>query len=97
MKPLDPPHTIEGDPGATEILGLWAAHSELNVAIKVGGYHERGHDEASAWGIVAANFAKHVARALPQRYDETQAETNEKFRRSFLAELEEWSSDVTGE
>ena len=97
MKPLDPPNTIEGDPNATEMLRLWAAHSKLNVAINVGSYHEQGHDEAKAWGIIAADFAKHVARALHQRYDEPQSETIEKFRRSFLTELEDWSSDVTGE
>ncbi|NBV25183.1 MAG: DUF5076 domain-containing protein [Proteobacteria bacterium] len=97
MKPLDPPNTIEGDPNATEMLRLWAAHSKLNVAINVGSYHEQGHDEAKAWGIIAADFAKHVARALHQRYDEPQSETIEKFRHSFLAELEDWSSDVTGE
>ena len=56
----------------------------------------RGLDEAKAWGIIAADFAKHVARALHQRYDEPEAETIEKFRRSFLAELEDWTSDVSG-
>lgn len=35
MKPLDPPHTIEGDPNATEMLRLWAAHRRLNVVINV--------------------------------------------------------------
>ncbi len=97
MKRLNPPHTIKGDPNATEMLRLWAAHSKLNVTINVGSYHEQGHDEAEAWGIIAADLAKHVARALHQRYDEPQAETIEKFRRSFLAEVEDWSSDVSGE
>ena len=97
MNPLDPPHTIEGDPNATEMLRLWAAHNKLNVAINVGSYHEQGHDEAMAWGIIAADFAKHVARALHQRYDQPQSESMEKFRSAFLEELENWTSEVTGE
>lgn len=97
MKPLDPPDTIKGDPNATEMLRLWAAHRKLNVAINVGSYHEQGFDEATAWGIIAADFAKHLARALHQRYDQSQAETIDKFRNSFLVELEDWTSDVSGE
>ena len=97
MKPLDPPHTIKGDPKATEMLRLWAAHRKLNVAINIGTYYEQGLDEAEAWGTIAADFAKHVARALHQRYDEPQSRTMEKFRRSFLAELDEWSSEIAGE
>lgn len=97
MRPLDPPHNIDGDPKATEMLRLWAAHKKLNVAINVGTYHEQGHDEASAWGIIAADFGKHVARALQQRYGQPQLETLERFRRSFLAELDDSTSEVTGE
>ncbi|MCA9118225.1 MAG: DUF5076 domain-containing protein, partial [Planctomycetaceae bacterium] len=41
MQPLDPPHTIEGDPNATEMLRLWAAHRKLNVAINIGSFHEQ--------------------------------------------------------
>ncbi|MAT72219.1 MAG: hypothetical protein CMJ58_22160 [Planctomycetaceae bacterium] len=97
MKPLDPPHVIEDDPRATELLRLWAANGKLTVAMNVGCWHEQGHDEARAWGVVAADFAKHVARALSQRYGESQADVIEEFRAAFLAELNDWTSDVSGE
>jgi hypothetical protein len=64
MKPLDPPPTIEGDANATEMLRLWIAHNKLNVAINIGSYQESGHDEAQAWGVILADFAKHVSRAF---------------------------------
>lgn len=97
MKPLDPPHNITGDPKATEMLRLWAANRELCVAINIGSYESQGYDEAEAWGIIAADFGKHVARALHQRYGHPQQETLDKFRRSFLEELEHSTSDATGE
>ena len=63
MKPLDPPDTIKGDPKATQMLRLWSAHDQLNVAINIGCYEENWHDEAKAWGIIIADFVRHVCRA----------------------------------
>ena len=97
MKPLDPPPTIEGDPNATEMLRLWIAHHKLNVAINIGSYQESGHDEAQAWGVILADFAKHVSRALHQRYGHDPDETIEKIRELFLAELTEPTSAIEGE
>src|SRR5438552_12293774 len=85
MKALDPPHTINGDPNATEMLRLWAAHNKLNVAINIGSYEETGHDEAKAWGIILADLAKHVARALHQANGRAPDETIEVIRELFLA------------
>ncbi len=97
MRPLDPPHTIEGDPKATEMLRLWTAHNKLNVAVNIGSYEENGHDEANAWGIIIADFAKHVSRALDQRYGHDQDETLRKIKELFLAELRNPSSSIEGE
>jgi hypothetical protein len=94
---MNAPDTIEGDPDALEILRLWIAHEKLNVAIKIGHYEENGHDEAEAWGIIVADFAKHVSRALHQRYAKAPEETLRKIRDQFLAELEEPTSDAEGE
>jgi hypothetical protein len=96
MRPLDPPHTIEGDPEATEMLRLWAAHDKLNVSINIGCYEKAGHDEAKAWGIIIADFTKHVSRALSQRYGHAPEETIDKIRDIFLKELSEPTSDIDG-
>jgi hypothetical protein len=97
MKPLDPPHTIEGDPNATEMLRLWAAHNKMNVAINIGCYEENGHDEAHAWGMIIADFTKHVARALKQRYGHIEKDTIRKIKEGFAAELESPTSGIEGE
>ena len=97
VKPLDPPDTIEGDPKATEMLRLWAAHDKLNVAINVGCYEETGHDEAKAWRIMIAHFARLVCRALQQRYGKDPNETLQKIKDTFLAEVNEPTSEIDGE
>ena len=97
MKPLDPPHTIEGDPNATEMVRLWAAHNKMNVAMNIGCYQENGQDEAHAWGIMIADFAKHVARALNQRYGQSEEETIRKIKEGFMVEIENPTSGIKGE
>jgi hypothetical protein len=97
MKPLEPPNTIEGDPKATEMLRLWSAHDKLNVAINIGCYEESGHDEAEAWGIIIADFARHLCRALQQRYGKDPDETLQKIKGTFLAEVDHPTSEIDGE
>lgn len=97
MKSLDPPPAATTDPNATELLRLWAANEKLNVVINIGAYHERGYDEARAWGIIASDFARHVARALAQRYGKNEEQELAKIRDSFLQELEGPTSPISGE
>ena len=97
VKPLDPPPTIEGDPKATEMLRLWAAHNELQVAINIGCYEESEHDEAHAWGVILADCAKHVVNALKQRYGEDPDAALTRIRTAFLAEVDYPTQEVTGQ
>lgn len=94
MKPLDPPPGVESDPRATEMVRLWAANKKLNVMMNVGSYHEQGWDEANAWDMIAADFGRHVARALFQRYGFAEDETIRKFRAALIAELDQPTSAV---
>ncbi|MGN6544366.1 MAG: DUF5076 domain-containing protein [Aureliella sp.] len=97
MKSLDPPPAATTDPNATELLRLWAANKQLNVVINIGAYHESGHDEAHAWGIIICDFARHVARALVQRYGKNEEQELAKIRDSFLQELEGPTTPIAGE
>ena len=97
MKALDPPHTIEGDPTATEMLRLWAAHNQLMVSINIGCYEDSEHNEADAWGIILADCANHVANAMNQRYGENPDIVVERIRTAFLAELKHPTNPVSGE
>ena len=97
MKPLDPPNTIEGDPKATEMLRLWAAHGKLNVAINIGTYESSEIDEAEAWGTILSDCAHHVARALQQRYDLPIENSLRTIREAFMTETANPSTDFSGE
>ncbi len=97
MRPLDPPPAAASDPNSTELLRLWAANEDLDVAIKIGIYHDQGHDEANAWGIIMSDFARHVSRALAQRYGKNEEQEMAKIRDSFLREIAAPTSEVTGE
>jgi hypothetical protein len=97
MKALDPPPAAAADPNATELLRLWAANKKLDVVINIGSYEEQGYDEAKAWGIIISDFARHVARALAQRYGKNEEQEMAKIQDSFLRELGEPTSGISGE
>lgn len=97
MRALDPPPEAKTDPNATELLSLWAANGKLNVVIHIGSYHKQGHDEARAWGIIISDFARHVARALAQRYGKNEEQELAKIQDTFLRELGEPTSAIEGE
>lgn len=97
MNELSIPDGIEDDPKATEILRLWAANKELNVSIKLGSYHDRGFDEAEAWGVIITDFARHVARGLSQRYGLDEDKQLEKIKKGFLEEIWDPTTEIKGE
>jgi hypothetical protein len=97
MRTLNPPPSAATDPNATEMLRLWAANGKLDVVINIGAYEKQGHDEATAWGIIISDFTRHVARALAQRYQRNEEQEMAKIRDSFLREIVDPTSPVTGE
>lgn len=79
------------------MLRLWIADRKLEVIINIGVCADQGHDEAEAWGIIISDFARHVARALAQRYEKNEEQEMSKIRDSFLGELDDPTSPVEGE
>lgn len=97
MRALDPPPTASDDPDATEMLRLWVVNKNLDVVINIGIYEEAGYDEAEAWGVIISDFARHVARALAQRFSKNEEQELAKIRDSFVREMSGPSSDISGE
>ena len=97
MRELEPPPNAQHDPEATELLRLWAVKGKLDVAVDIGAFHERGHDEARAWGIIISDFTRHVARALSQRYGKNEEQEMAKIRDCYLGELKGPTSPISGQ
>ena len=58
---LEIPVTVEGDPNATEIARIWAAHGQQHVHLRSGLWADAGN-----WGIMLVDLARHVANAYEQ-------------------------------
>jgi hypothetical protein len=58
---LEIPPTVAGDPKATEIARIWAAHGQQHVHLRSGLWADAGN-----WGIMLVDLARHVANAYEQ-------------------------------
>ena len=58
---LEIPPTVEGDPRATEVARIWAAHGQQHVHLRSGLWADAGN-----WGIMLVDLARHVANAYEQ-------------------------------
>lgn len=84
------------DAEAVEMLRAWIAERGLHCSLKVGMYVEQGIDEERAWGIMLADVARHVSRALHREYGHVEADSIRRIRDSMLEELGEPTSEATG-
>jgi hypothetical protein len=65
MDALSIPPAALRDDRAIELARVWIAEQGLHCTLKVGLYAEDGVDrETSAWGIILADLAGHIADAL---------------------------------
>ncbi|KAB8042291.1 DUF5076 domain-containing protein [Janthinobacterium aquaticum] len=50
---------------AVEILRVWVAERQLHCSLKIGMYRDgMGIDEELAWGVILADAARHISKAL---------------------------------
>ncbi len=92
------PDAAREDPNAVEMLRVWIAGNGLHCSIKVGMYQEIGKvSEQKAWGIILADIARHLARALSRDRSTDAAEELRLIRQSLLTELAAPTSGVTGD
>ena len=81
---LEIPSTVEGDPNATEIARIWAAHGQQHVHLRSGLWADAGN-----WGIMLVDIARHVANAYEQDGGGDYFEVLARIREIFEAE---WNS-----
>ncbi len=85
------------DKNAVEMLRVWDAERQIYCAIHVGMYHETMNiPEGRAWGVILADVTRHIAEmAAASSVD--RAQTIREIRDSYLEELDNPTSDATGE
>lgn len=88
MNALEIPPNVQGDPNATEIARIWAAHGCQQVHIRTGIWSDAGN-----WGIMLADFAKHVANAYEEDGRGNYIEVLSRIREIFEAE---WNAPTDG-
>lgn len=81
---LEIPATVGGDPNATEIARIWAAHGQQHVHLRSGLWADAGN-----WGIMLVDLARHVANAYEQEGRGDYFEVLARIREIFD---EEWDS-----
>jgi Domain of unknown function (DUF5076) len=81
---LEIPATVAGDPKATEIARIWAAHGQQHVYLRSGLWADAGN-----WGIMLVDLARHVANAYEQDGRGDYFEVLSRIRQVFEAE---WDS-----
>lgn len=98
MKAIGIPPAALADPDAFEMARVWIAQQGLHCVLNVGTYRDSGFREATAWGVMLADMARHVADALLAAGDEKGAdEALAEIRRSIAVELDDPTSLATGE
>jgi hypothetical protein len=88
---LPAPAEVEGDPNATEVLRAWVANGGLVCALR-----PETWKDASSWGIVLADVARHVANAVKDVNGDDPAITVARIRAMFNRELSDPTDEATG-
>jgi len=76
------PESTKTDLKAQEILRAWVANGNLHVSLSVETWND-----PTAWGIVLADLAKHVAKAYQLHKQLDEAETLKRIKAVMDAEL----------
>ncbi|MBL8483648.1 MAG: DUF5076 domain-containing protein [Rhodocyclaceae bacterium] len=91
------PEAVLRDEDAVEMLRVWIAEQKLHCSIKVGMYRETmSISEEKAWGVILADIARHIAKALESGYSANEVDSLDKIRSAFLSELGGATSEAKG-
>ena len=91
-----PPAALR-DANAVELARVWIAEQGLHCSLKFGLYAHDGVDrETSAWGIILADLAGHIADALSAEGMGARAALFEAIVERFNEEVSAPSSERTG-
>ena len=96
MKPLVVPPAAQRDPDSIQMLSAWIAENGLHCSIKVGMWHEQGHDEPKAWGVLLADVVRHISNAIQEERGVPATETADCIVEALAAEFDQPTSKATG-
>ena len=92
-KEIDIPPGVLDDPERREMLRAWVAHEGLHSSLNIGQWGDR---EATGWGVLLSDVARHVANALHESTGAEIANIIEHIRDVFNDELDEPASPASG-
>ena len=82
---------------SVEMARLWVAKRGLHCVLNVGTYRDSGLREATVWGVMLADMARHLSDALVAAGLETSsASALDEIRDTMARELKSPTSDATG-
>lgn len=91
-----PPAALEDD-ASVEMARVWVAKQGLHCVLNVGTYRESGFREATAWGVILADMARHISHALRDNGLEANSESAlAEIQQTMIRELDQPTSDATG-
>lgn len=88
---LDVPAEVQRASVAREVLRVWLANDGLVCSLRPDAW-----DDATAWGIVLTDVARHVANAMQQLKGDDPATTLDRIRTVFNNELDGPTAEPTG-
>jgi hypothetical protein len=91
------PEAALEDENSVEMLRVWIAAKKLHCSMKVGMYKETSKiSEEKAWGVILADVARHLSKALESGYGVDARIALSTIRERFNDELNEPTSGVDG-
>jgi hypothetical protein len=91
-----PPAALEDD-ASVEMARVWVAQQGLHCVLNVGTYRDSGIREATAWGVILADMARHLSHALRNKGLEADSETAlAEIQEAMVRELDHPTSNATG-
>lgn len=98
MKSISVPPAALEDDAAVEMARVWVAKQGLHCVLNVGTYRDSGIREATAWGVILADMARHLSHAL--RDNGLEADSDKalaEIQQVMIRELDHPTSNATGE
>jgi Domain of unknown function (DUF5076) len=98
MKSIGIPPAALQDETSVEMARVWVANKGLHCVLNVGTYRDSAFREATAWGVMLADMARHVSDALVAAGMEMDAAAAlDEIRNTMLRELGAPTSEAMGE
>jgi hypothetical protein len=85
------PPDVAGDPQATELARVWAAHGSQHVSLS-----PMAWEDPFAWGICLVDLARHLANAYEQELGRDRAQVLRRIKEGFDAEWATPTDEATG-